>query len=73
MDYCPIQRELQTLICLTLQKLEISASSMGHLAHKRFSFVYSTSKFEDNSRLYLMLVKITREPREESIRRVYTV
>ena len=29
----------KTLIRLTLQKLEISASSMGHYARKKFSFL----------------------------------
>ena len=38
MDQCPVQGESKTLIRLTLQKLEISASSMGHQAHKGFSF-----------------------------------
>ena len=35
--YCP--GKVKTLIRLTLQKLEISAGSMGHLACKGFSFL----------------------------------
>ena len=38
MDQCPVQGESKTLIRLTLQKPEISAGSMGHLARKGFSF-----------------------------------
>ena len=37
MDQCPVQEESKTLICLTLQKLEISAYPVGHLARKGFS------------------------------------
>ena len=37
MDQCPIQGESKTLIRLTLEKPEISADSMGHLARKGFS------------------------------------
>ena len=37
MDWCPVQGESKTLIRLTLQNPEISAGSMGHLAHKGFS------------------------------------
>ena len=38
MDKCPIHGKSKTLIRLTLQKTNISASSMGHLARKGFSF-----------------------------------
>ena len=37
MNYCPVQGESKTLIRLTLQKPEISAGSIGHLARKGFS------------------------------------
>ena len=37
MDYCLIQGESKTLIRLTLQKLSLSASSMGHLDRKGFN------------------------------------
>ena len=37
MDLCPVQSESKTLICLTLQKPEISPGFMGHLACKGFS------------------------------------
>ena len=38
MDQYPIQGDSKTLVHLTLQKLEISAGSMGHLVRKGFSF-----------------------------------
>ena len=40
MDQCPVQGESKTLIRLTLQKLETSAGSMGHLARKGFSLTF---------------------------------
>ena len=39
----PSWMESKTLICLTLQKPEISAGSMGHSARKGFSFVVIAS------------------------------
>ena len=42
MDYCPVQRESKTFILLTMQKPEISAGSMGHLAPKGFTIAELT-------------------------------
>ena len=54
MDQCPIQGKSKTLIRLTLQKPEISAGSMDHLAREGFSFfliifiaLYNTNNAND--------------------------
>ena len=39
MDYCPVQGESKTFIRLELQKPEISADSVGHVARKEFSYL----------------------------------
>ena len=42
MDWCPVQRESTTLICLILQEPEIRAGSVSHLARKRFSVAFAS-------------------------------
>ena len=55
MDECPIQGESKILIPLTLQKLELRAGSMAHLARKEFSLARTLAKVTVSFEMHKMI------------------